>query len=135
MPEEAPAPEGPGAAMTTESPSASEVQQQINPQFLEQAGQLQDTNTFDAAAIGSMAQAPNFRDMVSDYVPTMERSLDNIGRVLLTMWMQESELKDQIGEEEYVNTEDNLRAVFEGLGKLILSLNHNATALQQNLGQ
>jgi hypothetical protein len=125
------APMGPGAMMATETPSASEIQNQVNPQFLEQAGQLQDADTFDAAAIGSMAQAPSFRDMVTDYVPTMERALDNMGRVLLTMWMQEGELKEQIGEDEYVDLEDNLRAVFDGLGDLILTMNRNATVLSQ----
>lgn len=119
-----------GATMATETPSATEIQNQVNPQFLEQAGQLDDTGTFDAAAIGSMAQSPSFRDMVTDYVPTLERSLDNMARILLSMWMQESELKEQIGEEQYVNLEDNIRAVFDGLGKLVLDMNRNAIVIQ-----
>lgn len=127
-------PMGPGAMMATETPSASEIQNQVNPQFLEQAGQLGDTGAFDAAAIGSMAQSPSFRDMVTDYVPTLERALDNMARILLSMWMQESELKDQIGEDQYVNLEDNLRAVFDGLGKLVLDMNRNAIVMQQQPG-
>jgi hypothetical protein len=120
-----------GAMMATETPSSTEIQNQINPQFLEQVGQLGDTGTFDAAAIASMAQSPSFRDMVTDYVPTLERSLDNMARILLSMWMQESELKEQIGEEQYVNLEDNIRAVFEGLGELILDMNRNAIVMEQ----
>ena len=127
-------PMAPGAMMATETPSASEIQNQVNPQFLEQAGQLGDTGTFDAAAIGSMAQSPSFRDMVTDYVPTLERALDNMGRILLSMWMQEAELKEQIGEEQYVDLEDNLRAVFDGLGELILSMNRNAIVMEQQAG-
>lgn len=126
--------QAPGAMMATETPSASEIQSQVNPQFLEQAGQLGDAGTFDAAAIGSMAQSPSFRDMVTDYVPTLERSLDNMARILLSMWMQESELKEQIGEEQYVDLEDNLRAVFEGLGELILTMNRNAIVMEQQTG-
>jgi hypothetical protein len=120
---------GPGAMMATESPSAQEIQNQVNPQFLEQAAKLDDTGAFDAAAIASMAQSPSFQNMVTDYVPTLERALDNLGRILLTMWMQESELKQQIGEEQYVDMEDNIRAVFEGLGDLILTMNKNAIML------
>ena len=119
-----------GAMMATESPSATEIQQQVNPQFLDQAGQLseqfQDPSVFDAAAIGSMAQSPSFRDMVVDYVPTLERALDNVGRIMLTMWMQESDLKEQIGDDEFSKLEDNIRAVFEGLGGLVLQMNRNA---------
>ena len=121
---------GAGASMRTESPSATEIQQQVNPQFLEQAGQLGDTHAFDAAAIASMAQTPSFRTMVVEYVPTLERALDNLGRVLLTVWIQESDLKAQIGDEEFSDLEDNLRAVFEGLGALVLQINRNAIVME-----
>jgi len=120
---------GMGAVMQTESPSATEIQQQVNPQFLEQAGQLQDQGVFDAAAIASIGQSPSFRDTVVDYVPTMERALDNLGRTMLTLWLQEGELKQQFGEEEFSKIEDNLRAVHEGLGELVLQLNRNATVM------
>ena len=120
---------GMGAVMQTESPSAMEIQQQVNPQFLEQAGQLNDQGVFDAAAIASIGQSPSFRDTVVDYVPTMERALDNLGRTMLTLWLQEGELKQQFGEEEFSKLEDNLRAVHEGLGELVLQLNRNATVM------
>jgi hypothetical protein len=124
------------ASMRTEAPSATEIQQQVNPQFLDQAGQLseqfQDPSAFDAAAIASMAQAPSFRNMVVEYVPTLERALDNLGRVLLTTWMQEKSLKDDLGDEEFGDVEDNLRAVFEGLGALILQINRNAIVMDSN---
>ena len=121
--------QGAGAFMRTEAPSAMEIQQQVNPQFLEQAASLQDSGTFDAATLASMAQNPSFREMVIDYIPTLERALDNLGRTLLTMWMQESELKQQLGDEDYKDLEDNVRSVFEGMGKLILQMNRNATVV------
>jgi len=120
-----------GATMNTEAPSAMEIQQQVNPQFLEQAATLDDTGTFDAAAISSMAQSPSFRDMVVDYVPTMERSLDNIARIMLSMWMQEAELKQRLGDEAFSDLEDNTRAVFEGLGNLVLQMNKNAIVAEE----
>ena len=120
---------GMGAVMQTETPSAMEIQQQVNPQFLEQAGQFNDQGTFDAAAIASIGQSPSFRDMVVDYVPTLERALDNLGRIMLTLWMQEGELKQQFGDDEFSKIEDNLRAVHEGLGELILQMNRNAIVM------
>lgn len=139
MPAPAPEMQGPGmgmgAMMNTESPSSMEISQQVNPQFLEQAANLDDTGVFDAAAISSMAQSPSFRDMVVDYVPTLERALDNLARVLLSLWMQEAELKKKIGDEDFSDLEDNTRAVFEGLGNLVLQLNRNAIAIQEPQGQ
>ena len=120
---------GMGAVMQTETPSAMEIQQQVNPQFLEQAGQFNDQGVFDAAAIASIGHSPSFRDMVVDYVPTLERALDNLGRIMLTLWMQEGELKQQFGDEEFSKIEDNLRAVHEGLGELILQMNRNAIVM------
>lgn len=123
-------PMGPGAMMSTEAPSAIEIQNQVNPQFLEQAAALGDTDTFDAATIASMAQAPSFREMVVDYVPTLERAIDNLARIMLTLWMQEGDLKQELGDEEFTELEDNLRAVFEGLGGLVLQMNRNAILMQ-----
>jgi hypothetical protein len=120
---------GMGAVMQTETPSAMEIQQQVNPQFLEQAGQFNDQGVFDAAAIASIGQSPSFRDMVVDYVPTLERALDNLGRIMLTLWMQEGDLKQQFGDEEFSKIEDNLRAVHEGLGELVLQMNRNAIVM------
>jgi hypothetical protein len=122
------------AMMSTEVPSSMEISQQVNPQFLEQAADLEDTGVFDAAAISSMAQSPSFRDMVVDYVPTLERALDNLARVLLSMWMQEAELKEKIGDDDFSDLEDNTRAVFEGLGNLVLQMNRNAIAIQETQG-
>lgn len=139
MPAPAPEMQGPGmgmgsAMMSTEVPSSMEISQQVNPQFLEQAADLEDTGVFDAAAISSMAQSPSFRDMVVDYVPTLERALDNLARVLLSMWMQEAELKEKIGDDDFSDLEDNTRAVFEGLGNLVLQMNRNAIAIQETQG-
>jgi hypothetical protein len=68
--------------------------------------------------------------MVVEYVPTLERALDKLGRVHLTVWIQESDLKAQIGDEEFSDLEDNLRAVFEGLGALVLQINRNAIVME-----
>lgn len=120
----------PSAAMTSDDGSIDTLMNQVNPQFMEQAGQLQDAGAFDAAALSSMAQSPQLKDLVSGYLPNLEKSLDNIGRVLLTLWMDESQIKGDIGAETYIALEDNLRTTFKGLGDLILKINQNTMVIR-----
>jgi hypothetical protein len=104
------------------------VAQQINPELAEQAGDLQDQGVFDTAAISMLASAPVLQDVVATYVPNMEKCLDNIGRVLLTLWMTETETKETIGDEAFIVLEDKLRTVFKALGDVIIVLNQRAVS-------
>ncbi len=120
----------PQAMMPESGPSSMGLEQQINPQFLQDAAQLQSHDIFDAAAVASLAQSPAVKEMVGQYVPNLEKALDNLGRIELTLWMQEGDLKEEIGDEAYSQLEDRLRTTFSNLGDLVLSLNQNAHALQ-----
>lgn len=120
----------PQAMMSANDGSVDTMQAQVNPQFIEQAGQLDDAGTFDAAALSSMAQTPSLKEMVAGYLPNLEKSLDNLGRVLLTLWMDESRIKGDIGDDAFISLEDNLRATFRGMGDLILKINQNTLVLR-----
>lgn len=120
----------PPAMMNADDGSVESIMNQVNPQFMQQAGQLNDAGTFDAAALSSMAQTPALKDLVGAYVPNLEKSLDNIGRVLLSLWMDESRIKEDIGTETYIGLEDNLRTVFKGMGDLILKINQNTAIMR-----
>lgn len=104
------------------------VAEQINPEMVDQAEGLQDQGVFDTAAISMLASSPVLQDVVATYVPNMEKCLDNIGRVLLTLWMTEADTKDAIGDEAFVILEDKLRAVFKSLGDVIIVLSQNAVS-------
>lgn len=120
----------PQAYMSGDDGSVDTIMNQVNPQFLEQAGNLNDAGAFDAAALASMAQTPALKDLVGAYVPNLEKSLDNIGRVLLSLWMDESKIKQDLGAETFISLEDNLRTVFKGLGDLILKINQNTAVMR-----
>jgi hypothetical protein len=120
----------PQAMMAADDGSVDTMQSQVNPQFIEQAGQLNDAGTFDAAALSSMAQAPSIKEMVAGYLPNLEKSLDNLGRVLLTLWMDEMRIKGDIGDDAFISLEDNLRSTFRGMGDLILKINQNTLVLR-----
>ena len=120
----------PQAMMAADDGSVDTMQTQVNPQFMDQAGQLNDAGTFDAAALSSMAQTPSLKEMVAGYLPNLEKSLDNLGRVLLTLWMDEMRIKGDIGDDAFISLEDNLRATFRGMGDLILKINQNTLVLR-----
>lgn len=117
--------------MYTESPSAEEIEQQINPDFLAQAGNLDETGVFDASAIASLAKSPSLKNTTSDYAAGMEQTLDDVGRTLLTLYMQAPQLKEELGEDGYAALENQLRDNFKGLGELLVNLTHQAPMLQQ----
>ena len=119
----------PPAIMRTETPSYQEVEQQVNPAFLEQAGELQETGAFDAGVISSLSQNSDMKALGAEFTPGLEKSLDDVGRTLLTLYMRESELKDQLGDTEFVALEDKLRNTLKTLGGLVLSLSQNTTML------
>jgi hypothetical protein len=122
--------QSPMAMMTADDGSIESVQNQINPQFLEQAASLQDSGIFDAAALASMAQAPSLKELTAAYIPNLEKALDNLGRVLLTLYMDESRIKADLGVETFLTVEENLRNTFKGLGELLLKINQSTVILR-----
>jgi hypothetical protein len=120
----------PMAMMGPDGPSAQALESQINPQFLAQAAALQSGDVFDAAALSSLAQSPAVKELVGQYLPNLEKALDNLGRVLLSLWLQEPTLKGEIGEAAFADLEDNLQSTFKNLGDLVLKLSQSAHAIQ-----
>ena len=110
--------------------TAESMSNQINPELVDQASELNDEGVFDTAAIAMLSAAPALKEIVAAYVPNMEKCLDNLGRVLLTLWLTEEETKEAIGDETYIMLEDKLRTVFKSLGDVILSISHNAPTEQ-----
>lgn len=120
----------PMAMMGPDGPSAQGLGGEINPQFMGQAAQLQSDDIFDAAAVSSLAQSPAVKELVGQYLPNLEKALDNLARVLLTLWMQEPDLKAEIGDVAFADLEDNLRSTFKSLGDLVLKLSQGAHAIK-----
>lgn len=111
-----------GAMMPSEGPNVGSLPTEINPQFLEQASQLHSADAFDAAAVAMLAQSPELHAVVGRYLPNLEKAVDNIARVMLTLWMQESDLKERVGEETFDGLEQAVVSTFKGMGDLVLRL-------------
>jgi hypothetical protein len=121
----------PMAMMPPDGPNASSLPQEVNPQFLDQAAQLHSADMFDAAAVATLAQSPALHGVVAQYLPNLEKSIDNLARVLLTLWMQEPELKPQIGEQTFSGLEEAMQSTFKGLGELVLRLSRGVQAVKE----
>jgi hypothetical protein len=121
-----------GAVMPSEGPSSAEIAAQVNPSFLDSAAAFQDAGAFDAGAIASLTQDPSLKRLGSEYAADLENSVDDLGRTLLTLYMQEPQLKEQMGDRAYVDLESQLRDTFRGLGSLVLTLSKNTVMLPQN---
>jgi hypothetical protein len=126
-PEEEPTPPMPAMPEDEDGTNPEAVAQQINPELVDQAADLQDQKVFDTAAISMLASSPVLQEIVASYVPNMEKCLDNVGRVLLTLWLTERETQETIGNEAFTVLEDKLRTVFKSLGDSVITLKHTAT--------
>ena len=114
--------------MDQEAVSPEMVAQQINPDMVNQVEDFQDRGIFDTAAVSMLAEAPLLQNIVAQYAPNLERATDNLGRMLLSLWMKEEETKEAIGDEAYVTLEEKLRSVFKNLGDVVLNLTHTASS-------
>ena len=86
---------------------------------------------FDAAAVATLAQSPALHGIVAQYLPNLEKTVDNLARVRLTLWMQEGDLKPQIGEQTFADLDENLQSTFKGLGDLVLRLSRGVQAVKE----
>jgi hypothetical protein len=118
-----------------EDPTPENLANQVNPAFLDQAGALAQDDVFDAAAISSLAQNKMPKDLIQTYMPTLDRALDNLGRILLLYYLKETEIKEQIGNDIYTETEQALRDVFRGLGESLLRINQESDQLLPSMAQ
>jgi hypothetical protein len=78
-----------------------------------------------------MATDQDLSETVSHYMPSLENALDSLGRVLLSLWMKENELRPELGEQAYSDLEKRLRTVFNNLGSLVLKINQTAVTTKE----
>jgi hypothetical protein len=121
--------------MTTEEPSSMEIEQQINPEFLEQAAVLQDRGVFDTGALAELDRAMGRAGVptpapVTNNTQSLESTVDDLGRTLLSIQLKSIDLQEQLSGDTYHELEEQVRNTFQGLGKLLLEMNQHGAALQ-----
>jgi hypothetical protein len=116
-----PAMMGQDPAMMGQDP-AMMGQQGMDPSMMQGAAGLQDPSAFDTSAVATLLSSEALSDLVSDYMPDLEKSLDSLARILISIQVRKSQLLQEVGNEEYINLEANVRRVLDGMGELVLSL-------------
>ena len=119
-------------AMMNMVPQENAQTQDMASPIMESAMQLNNPELFDVGAIASLAHTSSIKDLLSVYIPHLEKSLDSLGRILLTFWMQGTRIKDELGNVVHQQIEDNLRETFKRLGDIILKLGKNSLLLQDD---
>ena len=92
------------------------------PQTMEAAAGLGDQAIFDSAATAQLISANPFNEAVANELPTVEKAMDSVARILVSIQLREAQLMEQLGPDEYTALEENLRKVLGGLGDIILSV-------------
>lgn len=92
------------------------------PQTMEAAAGLGDQQLFDTAATAQLIAANPFNEAVASELPTVEKAIDSVARILVSIQLREQQLIEQLGPEEYGILEQNLRKVLGGLGDIVLSV-------------
>jgi hypothetical protein len=103
-------------------PNPALFAEQVAPQFLDQAMELDQDGVFDASAVASLANVRSIRALLQNYTPSLDNALDRLGRTLLLLYVKSKQIRERIGEEAYISLEQVVRDVFRMLGAAVLSL-------------
>jgi len=108
---------GQGGQMPVERPNTS---------MMDIGQKTKDKDLYNVGVLNSLTRHQDVRDLLAIYSPTLEKTLDNVGRMLLTFWIRSGKAREDLGEESYYATEESLRTVFKELGSLLLRLNQRS---------
>lgn len=77
---------------------------------------------FDHGVIGGLSGMYDTSNAIDSYIPEMMKALDRVGRILFLFYWKNTDFAERYGDQDLIEMEDHLRAVFKSLGDLILSL-------------
>lgn len=89
---------------------------------MQQAGGSDQTEVFDASAIGSMLKAVRDDTMIDRYMGPLAKGLDSLGRILFMFYWHGDRFAERFGKQDMPELEDALRNSFEGLGDVVIFL-------------
>jgi hypothetical protein len=122
-------PQQPPQPVMPRDPNPALFEQEVSPQFLGEAAQLGHEGVFDASAVASLANVRSIRDILQNYAPTLDNAMDRLGRTLLLIYIKSKTIKERIGDEAYVQFEQNLQDVFHQMGDALMAIEQYGSQL------
>lgn len=130
-----------GTTMETEGPAASQVQSQINPNYLGAAGALDDASVFDVGMLAEMqraaavsASSAALEALMPINTKDLGETVDDLGRALLNLYLRGTALNEQLGVQTQAKMVGQIRRSFLGLGELLLDLRAYKAGARASLG-
>jgi hypothetical protein len=87
-----------------------------------QAAATGQKNVFDHAVIGGLSSIYDTSNAIDSYMPDMLKTLDRLGRLLFLFYWKNEDFAERYGDQDLMQMEDQLRAVFKNLGDLVIKL-------------
>jgi hypothetical protein len=130
-----------GTSMETEGPAASQVQSQVNPNYLQAAGALDDAAVFDVGMLAEMqraaavsASSAALEALMPINTKDLAETVDDLGRALLNLYLRGTALNEQLGVQTQARMVGQIRRSFLGLGELLLDLRAYKAGARASLG-
>lgn len=113
-------PMGPGMGGAPPAPPTTMPTETVN--TMEAAAQTGDPSLFDSAAVGALVQSNPLNEAIAPELPTVEKAIDSVAKILVSLQLREADLSRQMGSDDFFTLESNLRKVLGGLGEIVLSV-------------
>jgi hypothetical protein len=91
-------------------------------QHIRSAIQTGQKEVLDISLFSEMLSAVDDRDIIERYLPDLMKGLDALGRILFNLYLHYDAFEDRYGQDQIPGLEQNLRFIFNRLGKIILDL-------------
>lgn len=95
-------------------------QSYMDPSLMQAGAGMQNEEIYNLGAIQSIVEDPQVMEMMQEYTPALEKAMDSAGRLLLTLWTEGGQHKENLGELRFKELEGSARNAFKELGKLLL---------------
>lgn len=96
---------------------------QLPPEELQQLAQLHKLpNVFEHGVVGSLTKTFDSSAMIAKYLPSFEKALDSLGRVLFLFYWKPGDFEDAYGSDDMMNLENELLSNFKSFGQMTLNL-------------
>lgn len=92
----------------------------MDPSMMQAGAGMMNPEIFNLGAIQNIVQDPKVIEMMQEYTPALEKAMDHSARLLLTLYTEGGQHKEDLGEDRFKELEGSARNAFKELGNLLL---------------